>query len=270
MTFDARERSADQGRPVELFTFARDFQRWRYTSVDRELTVDSASFAPRAIVRSGFEASNEKARSAMTLTVPRDLEVADLYRVSPPTLPVTCVVQQYHEGDGEVAMIWSGRILSVRFEGVAALMSLEPVFTSIRRVGLRRAFQRQCPHALYGSACGVNREAFRTNGTVDSIAGLVVNVPEAAAFAAGWFAGGYIEWTASGGVPERRFITDHTSAALTLAGVPFGLTAGESAKLYPGCDHTSATCSGKFSNPLNYGGFPFFTKKNPFGGDPIY
>lgn len=270
MTYDVVERSADQGRPVELFTFSRDFQRWRYTSADRALVVDSATYLPRSLTRSAIESSYEKARSAITIGAPRDLEVADLYRISPPTLPITCVIQQYHAGDGEVVTIWSGRILSVEFAGISAQINLEPVYTSIRRIGLRRTFQRQCPHVLYGGACKVNREAFRIDGIVDSVVGSVVNVPEASLLSAGWFAGGYIEWGSALGIPERRFISDHTGAALTLTAVPFGLVGDMPVKLYPGCDHTIATCNGKFANAANYGGFPFFTKKNPFGGDPIY
>jgi hypothetical protein len=55
-----------------------------------------------------------------------------------------------------------------------------------------------------------------------------------------------------------------------VAALPQGLAAGTTVTLFPGCDHTLATCSGKFSNTANYGGFPFMPTKNPFGGDPIY
>lgn len=270
MSFDTIERSADQARPVELFTFARDFQRWRYTSADRDVVSDGFTFTAHSIARTDIESSNEKARSGLKLTVARDFAIAELYRISPPTLPVTCIVQQYHQGDGEVVTIWTGRILAVQFAGISAQISMEPVFTSIRRVGLRRTYQRQCQHALYGSACQVNREAVRVDGTVASISGLVVNVAEAASSANGWFAGGYLEFLVSGGVPERRFITDHTGQALTVSTAPGELAAGTAVKIYPGCDHTITTCNSKFGNALNYGGQPYFTKKNPFGGDPIY
>lgn len=270
MSFDTRERSADDGRPVELFTFARDYQTWRYTSADRDVTADSQIFLARAITRSEIEASGENARNSISITAPRDLEVAELYRVASPTLAVTCVVQQYHEGDGQIFTLWTGRILSVNFEGLTARISLEPALTSIRRVGLRRLYQRQCPHVLYSEACGANREAFRVDGSVDAVAGLVVSVPEADAQPDGAFAGGYIEWEIALGIAERRFITDHTGAALTLTAPPQGLAVGAAVKLYPGCDHTIATCAAKFSNTLNYGGFPYMPTKNPFGGDPIY
>jgi hypothetical protein len=33
---------------------------------------------------------------------------------------------------------------------------------------------------------------------------------------------------------------------------------------YPGCDRTRLTCSLKFGNIANFGGFPWVPQKNPF------
>jgi uncharacterized phage protein (TIGR02218 family) len=270
MTYDARERSVQDGRPIEIFTFARDVQAWRYTSADRDVTVTSQVYRAQPISRSEIESTQEKARLGITITMPRTIEVAELYRVSPPTQAVTCIVQQYHEADAEVATLWTGRILSCEFAGAMATLRLEPLLTSIRRIGLRRMYQRQCPHVLYGPACQVNRESFRVDGTVASISGLVVNVAAAAGEADAWFAGGYLEYTAEGGAPERRFITNHAGPLLTVSSAPYGLAAAAAVKLYPGCDHAITTCTSKFSNAANYGGFPYFPLKNPFGGQPVF
>ncbi len=56
----------------------------------------------------------------------------------------------------------------------------------------------------------------------------------------------------------------------TLTNFPLGLVAGMTLKAYPGDDHTLATCATKFDNVANYGGFPYFPEKNPFGGSPVY
>lgn len=271
MTFDAREVSAYDGRPVELFEFAREYQYWRYTSADRVIeTATAGTYQPRAISRSAIEVSAEKQRSNITVTGPRDLEVADLYRVTPPTITITLVVRQLHQGDNELATIWTGRILSVEFVGAGAQINCEPVATALRRVGLRRMYQRQCPHVLYGVGCGVNRTSFVVFGSVDSIVGNVANVPQAGNFPNAYFAGGYLEFEVALGIYERRFITDQTGGALTLATSPYGMKGGMAVRLYPGCDHQLTTCNSKFSNTANYGGFPFIPLKNPFGGDPIF
>ena len=270
MTYTARELSATTGQPIELYTFARDYQRWRYTSADRDVSTLDGTFLARALSRTAIETSPERVRGNLTITVPRDIEVAELYRVSPPTLAVTCIVQQMHAGDSEVATIWTGRIASVEFNGPSAEISLEPVNASMKRIGLRRIYQRQCPHVLYGAACAVNREAFRVDGVVDSVTGATVTVPEASLAAAGHYSGGYLEWEVETGIIERRFIADHSGSLLGVTSSPYGLSPGQAVKLYPGCDHTLATCGAKFGNAPNYGGFPFFPQKNPFGGDPIF
>lgn len=270
MSFDTVERSAAGRKPVELFAFFRDYQAWRYTSADRAITSGGAEFLPRPISRSAIETSSEMARGALKITAPRDLEVADLYRISPPTIPVTFTLQQLHYGDGEAVLLWSGRITTVDFQGAAAIITLEPVFTSLRRIGLRRIYQRQCPHVLYGTACRANRDSFRVDSTVDAISGTTVSVPAAAGYAAGHFAGGFIEYPVELGIAERRFITDHAGAGLTLSSTPVGLVVGAAVKVFPGCDHTLATCASKFGNALNFGGFPYFPQKNPFAGDPTY
>ncbi len=270
MTFDSRERSADQGRPIELFTFARDYQIWRYTSADRDIIIDGATFSAKSISRSDIDSTPEIARSGIKILAPRDLEVADLYRISPPTLTVNLIVQQVHDGENDVVTIWTGRISNVNFIGLAAEITCDPVFTAVRRVGLRRLYQRQCPHVLYGSACRVQRETVRTDGVANAISGLTIDSSEASALDDGWFAGGYVEYEVELGIAERRFITDHTGTTITLSARPVGLVVGQLIKLYPGCDHTTTACVEKFDNILNYGGFPYFTRKNPFGGDPIF
>ena len=270
MTYDSRERSAQDGQPIELYTFARDTLRWRYTSADRQVTAASATFAPSPIARSRIESSQQLSRATITITAPREIEIAEMHRVVAPSTPITVLVQQIHAGDSEVATIWSGRVVAVDFAGPEARITCEPIFTSIKRLGLRRVYQRSCPHVLYGSACGVSRTAYQAAGTVASVSGLQVNVAAAAAQPDGYFAGGYLQFELAPSIFERRFISGHVGDALTVAALPQGLAAGTPVTLFPGCDHTLATCSGKFSNTANYGGFPFMPTKNPFGGDPIY
>lgn len=270
MTYDSRERSADLGRPVELYTFNRDFIAWRYTSADTDRVVDFQTFKSAPIKRSDIEQGAEINRSGLKITVPRDFAVAQLYALAPPSDTISLTIRQYHEGDGELATVWSGRILGVKFEGSQAEISLEPIGTSIRRNGLRRHYQRLCPHVLYGSGCKVNSTAFRLVATVDALAGVTVSAGELATQPDGYWEGGYVEWAIDTGIFDRRFIQAHAGPTITLDMPPLGLAIGMQLNVYPGCDHTMDTCSTKFSNALNYGGMRFIPTKNPYGNDPIY
>jgi uncharacterized phage protein (TIGR02218 family) len=139
----------------------------------------------------------------------------------------------------------------------------------LQRTGLRRLYQRHCPHVLYGGLCRASAVTHRVQGTVSGTSGTTVTVPAAAGVPAGHFSGGYATWSA-GGITEKRMIVSHAGESLTLASAPPGLAVGATVMLYPGCDHTLATCEAKFANSANFGGFPFIPTKNPFGGSPIY
>lgn len=269
MSFDTVERSVQDGKPVELYTFQRDAAVWRYTSGDRDRTVSGDTYTAAVITRNSIESGSELARSPLQLEVPRDFAVADLWRVAPPTSRVTVLLRQYHDGDGELVTLWAGRVLNVEFEGARANITCEPVFTTVRRIGLRRLYQRQCPHVLYGARCGVDKAAHDVAGTVSAISGSALTITAAGSSPDGHFAGGYLEFQPSAGVYERRFIEAHTGSTITLMGSAFGLAVSSSVTLYPGCDHTLATCNSKFSNAANYGGMPFMPEQNPFGGSPV-
>jgi uncharacterized phage protein (TIGR02218 family) len=160
-----------------------------------------------------------------------------------------------------------GRILNVSWSGAAAQIHCESVYSSIKRPGLRRMYQKQCPHVLYSASCGVSAAAEKVTRTVSSITGLDVTVSSLSGFSDGYFAGGYIEWI-TGGFTERRSIRGHTGNVLTVNFQPYGLAG--SVDIYPGCDHTLTTCNTKYSNSANYGGMPYIPTKNPFDGTPVF
>jgi uncharacterized phage protein (TIGR02218 family) len=271
MTYDVRERSADQARPVELYEFRRGDFVWRYTTADRDYTQDFQVYQRAAIRRSGIEQGAELNRSNLRLTLDGGLAVMDQYRAGNTADPVALTLRQVHEGSTEAVALWVGRVLSVSvWRGGQSEMVLEPVYTSVRRNGLRRAYIKGCPHVLYGGGCKLNAAAWRQEGIAAGISGTAVTVAAAATYPVGYFDGGVLEWQVGPATWERRFIVGHTGASLTLSTQPLGLEFGGAVRLLPGCDHTLATCDSKFSNSANYGGMPYIPRQNPYGSDPLY
>lgn len=271
MAYNTLELSSEQARPIELYTFTRAGTNWRYTSTDEDFVLSGITYKTAVIERNGLEQGSEMNRSALTLTVQRDLDIAVMYQAGPPSDVVTLVLQQVHYGDSEARMLWTGRIISVTtWDSGKAKIFLEPVYTSLKRNGLRRLYQRACPHVLYGPQCKVAAQVFRATGNCVSVSGTTVEVNEASAFSANWFAGGYLEWQTPSGLYERRFIESSSGSSLICTVQPIGLTAGRPVSIYYGCDHLIATCSSKFQNSLNFGGMPYIPSVNPFGGGPIY
>lgn len=270
MTYDARESSAYSGNPVELYEFNRGSSYWRYTSGDEDIAWNAQTWERVPISRTALDETGELNRVNLEITLQRDNPVADLFRLYPPGDIVTVKIWRKHRDDAEAVVIWAGRVLNCEFKGGEAVLHTEPVYTSIRRNGLRRFYQRQCPHVLYGPSCGVNQTLYKASGPVIAISGNTIQVAAAGSFANGYFAGGYVSWLSGAWVTENRLITDHTGVTLTLSAPILGLAVGLSVDVYPGCDHTLSTCQTKFSNHANYGGWPYIPTKNPFNLQILY
>jgi uncharacterized phage protein (TIGR02218 family) len=269
MTFATLETSGASGSPVELYEFTRGTSAWRYTSGAEEVTHNLRVYTPAPIQRGGIELGQEMGRAALEVRLARGLDVADDAVAGIPSEVMALTIYRLHRGDAEVAVAWMGRVLTADYRGVEVVLHCEPVFTSLRRIGLRRLYQLGCPHVLYGSGCGVDPLDHQVQGAVSAISGVTVTVPAADTPADGHFSGGVLAWSLYGAI-QRRMIAGHAGATLSLLGQPFGLEVGGTVILLPGCDHILATCSAKFDNSDRFGGFPNIPKKNPFGGDPIY
>jgi len=103
------------------------------------------------------------------------------------------------------------------------------------------------------------------------VTGADLNIAVAGTHPDDYFTGGFLEfYYAEGGYNEIRMINNHTGTLIEMDDVIPTLVAGDTVRIYPGCDHSLATCDAKFSNSLNYGGFPFVPLINPFDGSPIF
>lgn len=269
MTYDARETGMQSGEPIELYQFIFGENIYRYTSSKEQVTYSGEVWLPAPLKRSSIDFTSEKGRNNIKIETSRTFPVADLFRLIPPSDVVMVTIYRKHRGDIETVIIWSGRMLNVEFAGSSATLQCEPVSTSLRRTGLRRLYQRQCPHVLYGSACRANKSAFTVPVTLSAANGNTLNSPTFGLYASGYFAGGYIDFN-SNGVVDRRFITEHTGSQIKINLIMPELAVGSVITAYAGCDHTTPTCQGKFNNLNNYGGMPDIPRKNPFGTNGIY
>lgn len=275
MTFNAIETSARQGRKVFLYTWQRGEAVWRYTSANRNLVVNFQQFTWSAIEHDDLEQGGEIERQNVGVTVPMLHPVALMFRAQSPADSVVLTIAEYHATDPDVQVrpLWSGRIVSVRWEPEenSATITHSPTYASLARNGLRRKYQKNCPLVLYGYGCGVNREAFRLATTVGAITGLALTASGIGAHPDGYWNGGFIEYVPATGLLERIGIRSHTGGTVQLSRAAPNLATGMAVSVFPGCDRTTgANGCGKFGNLPNYGGFPNFPNKNPFGSNPVY
>jgi uncharacterized phage protein (TIGR02218 family) len=262
--FTDKELSSYNGSPIELYKFEKGSQYWAYTSSDSDKTVDGIFYKAIPIKSSALTTSLELAKSNITITIPIDTDFAKLFLFYPPTEPINVFVSQYHESDStkNIAIIWSGRVIPVTFSEHTAEVTCESIFTSMRRIILRRRYQLTCPHVLYGNGCKLVASAAAIAGTIASISGITLTISGLGTIVANSFAGGFIDY-AQEGASNRRFITGHTDNVFNLDFPYINPIVGASVLVYPGCDHIFTTCIAK-GNVENYGGQPFYGKSNPF------
>jgi uncharacterized phage protein (TIGR02218 family) len=283
MTFEVFESSARQGRPVELFEFTQGSQVWRYTAYDQDYSWDGETWTAETIRRGRIRQSGKADQAGVDLKFPRTNSLAAAFLTGLMEQITSLTVWRGHVGDPdeEFVVSWKGRVVGAEGDGPEINLSCESIFTSLRRQGLRRRWQRNCPHALYGRGCNLDKAAFAEGPFIPTaVNGLSVTVPDAALQPNGWYTGGMLEAENS-----YRFILAHEGDQVVLsrpfialadaiAGAGWGKSwgkwwGGPGVVLYPGCDRTEATCNSKYANGLNFGGWRYIPQKNPMGGSSI-
>lgn len=166
---------------------------------------------------------------------------------------------------------WVGTVSGItQPDEIQVKVTCATLAASFRRSGLRLAWTRGCPHALYDSECRADPNAFKTVATVESITGDRIISADFAVLGDDYFNGGYVEWVLASGAIERRFIKFNVGNDIVILGTTIGLSVSDTVTAFAGCQHTRTDCNDKFNNMSNYGGFAHTPGKSPFSGDPVF
>ena len=237
-----------------------------FTDHDRPLTVEGTTFEPR----SGFTASEaretlglaadtveiEGAISAATITG-EDIAAG---RWDGATVETLLVNWRASEEAATIRTQMVGRITRADSRFVAELDGPE---AALDRTG-GRWFRRTCDAELGDARCGVDLDdpALKATGSVtDAVSADTIRVTGLASFPAGWFAEGRLTATSGAVAGTTVRVLSHRISGegieLVLWRDGAGLPApGDGFAIVAGCDKRFATCKAKFSNHLNFRGFP--------------
>lgn len=276
MSFARIEDSVEHGSPIILYEFRvgpRDADVLRYTDADEDVFHEEQRWVKETISMSEIQQDGSLNKAHVTVTVPQTNEIVKLYTYYPPSYVVTIRVLQgnFSDPDREFKQIFSGRVLSSLMQGVQGQLTCEPASTSLKRVGLRRNYQRQCPLVLYGTGVGqCNAVRKPVSCSVESASGNIFRVIPSSPLSPGpeAFAGGVAEWINSEhGRTEIRAILgvsmEGSVAVVRTAGPIHG--PGATVTIVKGCAHTEEACAQWHNNIVNYGGQVWIPIKSPFG-----
>lgn len=288
MPFEVIESSIEGGKPIEFYSFTLGDTVWRYTTSEKDLIAGGFTWTSAAIARGSIKQTGESISDVQTLTVPSWIGPAQLFMTQAPSNSIMLTIWCKHEGDAPVGdapdavVIYSGEVTNCNFPLPGqAILSVESLVSSMNREGLRLAWQRSCPYAVYDPVtCKVSKAAFKTDFVVLTIDGFTLGVELATAKANGYFSNGFLEWIHPIRGIEYLSIEVHTAVASPPSGEPNAffvvmnapgeLFEGAAGSVYPGCTFTPTDCTEKFDNFPNYGGVPDLPGRSPFDGNPVF
>ncbi len=268
MTFAAQETSRESGSVLELYTFKFGLTTFRFTSFQRSVVWQGFSYTQTNISRSNTGASIEDVAGQVTITLPIDNEVPQLFIRNVPGKVGSVTIQRAHINDPaeETVLLFDGFVANVTLDGeLEAKVLCNPTTKIFNRSAPRITFMSLCGHILYDERCKVDISLFTFTGLVSALSTNVITVNGAGAIgAADNFVGGFARFPA-GSLDDARLILAQSGDVMTLL-IPFAENVlGSNIDLFAGCDRSLATCDTKFAAVPNYGGFPFVPRKNPFG-----
>lgn len=264
MTFDADEKSIEDSRPRECFEFVLPTVTYRLTSATRDVVIDGQTYRAGTIQRGEIGVpviGASPGELEITMLVSHALPQRWLRGGVPPRR-IEVNVYRKQMRSGEHRPEWTGYITSMACDRHLAkfLISARASDSSQRRIPTI-TMGHECPHILYNASCRVDRNAFKVATTVAGVNGREVTLAGIGGKPDRWAMYGEILHVASG---ERMTIQSQTGTAISMQLPLVDMQVGDAVEIYAGCDHLINTCLEKFSNQVNFGGFPHMPTKNPF------
>ena len=237
-----------------------------FTDHDRDIVFDDTTFE----AASGFTAS--EIRESVGLSVD-NLEVASALvseRLSEASLAAgdfdDAAVEIYRvdwSDDARRVLVRRGTIGEVSRSGNAFSAEVRGLAHYLQQPQ-GRVFQYACDAELGDARCGIDLASttYRATGSVADEAGdRMFSTSDLASFPDGWFTRGLLVFTGGANAGRAVEVKRHTRRAADAMielwqapGAP--LQPGDAFTVTAGCDKQHATCRSKFSNAVNYRGFP--------------
>lgn len=267
MSFDAIETSVEEGRPVLFYQFTMGNLAWRYTAAEEPLTMNTYEWVPAAIMHDDIQQTGEPLNEMLTLTAPSWIGPAQVFMSAVPPRGVMLTLFEKHDQDPEALVVYVGEVSQISFpQPGACKIRCETLSASMSREGLRLAWQRSCPYAVYDpTTCKLDMESQASPFVVLGVSGNTLTVEFTTVPPDNKLNDGFLTWTHPVRGVEYMAIDAQIGSVMTLYGDPSEMVIGSTGKAYPTCALTPAACQA-FGNYDNYGGVIDMPGKSPFDG----
>lgn len=276
-TYADREASVADSEPVELYEFSRVAdavtQYWRYANTEAHVVFGGETFsATPGLKRGPIEQSGEDVTMQVEVDIPRLVCLTDELHGTISPAPIRLRILRWQRGlaETEVASLFNGEISGAVFEESMVHITGTSEEAAWGDALVRTPQQRLCPHMLYDTLCGADKDAATATFKITAISDdrLTVTVdgsdPD---FDPTWIAAGAHRYV--GGVLDRfgyrRYIIGQSAADLMLQ-IPLmaDLVVGDLVAVTAGCDRSTTDCNDIHGNLPRFGGFPLMPDRSPW------
>lgn len=259
MSYDSAERSIHGGSPWEAYWFCCGPNNYRYTSGDVARTVLGQVYEPAAIRSSEPEQNQELTSGSITVELPLDNPVAQLFVGYLPPHPVSLIIYRGHDGETEFVSSYTGTVSHPKFTETCELTVVSK-YDALKQGLPSLRWQIQCPRQIYSSDCGLSKNSYIVPATISGVNGSVLTSSRFADFADGYFAPGWIEACGT-----SMAVKAHVGSTVTLYYPLAGLQEGDTIAIYPACKGTEEDCRDRFNNVVNCLACARIPSENPYG-----
>lgn len=253
---------SNQRKPAELYHFWRDGgEDWYYTDGDASVDFGGNTYTPATLSRGNarYNSTLEAQMLQIQASYLEDVTV-DFLSINPVEI-LWVVVGKIHRDQSplEVSVVFIGQIKTVLFKGKEASISCVGFEHFLKKTIPIWRYQVNCNHRVFDTKCALTKASYLTQTAITlSVTGLVLNSADFALETDGYFIGGEVIFG-----NESRTIIAHVGEDITLMYKFLTLVSTDTVDAYPGCDGRPETCRDKYSNILNFLGFPFIPTENP-------
>lgn len=251
----------------------------RFTDHDRDIAVDGSTYTPADGLSSTAERHNENLGSRDTsysgIVSDSSITVEDLEAGRYREAKVTEYLVDWTRPDVGPLRTKNFWINDIVFTDEMWEAEVEGL-TSYLRQKFGRKFTRECDTDLFSTECGVTRATYELTG--QAVSSVVTQrkkfQTDITSIEDDWFNDGELTWTSGNNSGITCPIKDYTETGGVVElwlPTPFDVSVSDEFDIVPGCNKLSGAddsighCKNKFSNLVNFQGFPFIP-----GTDKMY
>lgn len=151
---------------------------------------------------------------------------------------------------------------NISFDRNELVVPFSSILGSLNIVIPKNVFHNPCNYTMFDTGCTLVRADYKASSTTTSAATNSYSLIDATFTVPGGdpykYNNGEVEITSGLNLGERRNILTSENGLITVC-VPFPnvVAAGVTYDYYPGCDYSPETCRDRFSNEVNFYGFPY-------------